>query len=353
MATYTIYTLGASQISISGGAVLSGFTQGDGSHLQGETITLNSNAWETVDIEDDDANFNDSENGQVLDGAQTYDGTNYANGLRVEAEYTLTVQDPDGNTYEIIGFNINEGGGGQSYGTVEGLAFIGPVAGFPPVGVPLTVVGTAEGPSGSSTPYSSYATPPCFTAGTLIETKEALVPIEKLVVGDLVRTLDDDFQPIRWIGRTTIAARDLEQQPRLRPILIPTGAFGSGLPARPMAVSPMHRIMRESAVGELLFGEGEVLVAAKYLLGKYGVETAHGSENVTYIHLCFDRHQIVQSDGVWTESFLPGEQALSGLCAQQKDELRNIFGVKSLGEIAASTARMCLKRHEADALLAA
>ena len=40
MPSYTIYSLGESQISISGGAELSGYDQGDGSHLVGETITL-------------------------------------------------------------------------------------------------------------------------------------------------------------------------------------------------------------------------------------------------------------------------------------------------------------------------
>jgi hypothetical protein len=142
MPSTKMYTLEASNITISNGVSLSGFTQGDGSQLMGQTITLGSNTWKTVDVFDTDANFEDSDNSQTLDGAQTYNGVSHASVLRVEAEYRLTVQDPDGNSYTVIGFNINEAGGGPSYGTVEGLSFIGPIGCFPPHGVPLTVIGT-------------------------------------------------------------------------------------------------------------------------------------------------------------------------------------------------------------------
>ena len=38
MPVYTIYTLEIANITVSGGEQLSGITQGDGSHLMGETI---------------------------------------------------------------------------------------------------------------------------------------------------------------------------------------------------------------------------------------------------------------------------------------------------------------------------
>src|SRR5690606_28950852 len=51
----------------------------------------------------------------------------------------------------------------------------------------------------------------CFTLGTLIETNEGNKPIEELVRGDLIATLDDGYQPIRWIGHTARDAIDLAQ----------------------------------------------------------------------------------------------------------------------------------------------
>lgn len=132
MPTTTLYTLEASDVTVSNGVSLSGGNQGSGIQLMNQTITLNTDAWVTVDVFDSDTNFNDSDSSQTLDGAQTYGGVAYTGGQRVEAEYTLTVQDSSGNTYTVIGFNINETGAPNSYGTVEGLAFIGPVGGFPP-----------------------------------------------------------------------------------------------------------------------------------------------------------------------------------------------------------------------------
>ena len=130
MPVYTIYTLESSNITVSGGEQLSGITQGDGSHLMGETITLNSNDWIAVDIDDsNDSNFDDSDTSQSLENAISYDGTAYASGLRVESEYEMILQDPDGNTYTVLAFNINEPGV-TSYATVEGLAFVGGVGGF-------------------------------------------------------------------------------------------------------------------------------------------------------------------------------------------------------------------------------
>ncbi|MDP0928237.1 Hint domain-containing protein, partial [Paracoccus onubensis] len=57
----------------------------------------------------------------------------------------------------------------------------------------------------------------CFTLGTLIETNEGNKPIEELQPGDLIATMDDGYQPIRWIGHTTRDAIDLARNPKLKP----------------------------------------------------------------------------------------------------------------------------------------
>lgn len=359
MPVFTLFTLEASNISIAdpddGTAtpVLSGFNQGDGSHLQDMEITLNSNTWATVDVFDDDTNFNDSENGQVLDSDTTYDSLDYDAGDRVEAEYTLTVEDPSGNTYTLIGFNINGNDGFSSFGTVEGLAFVGPISGFPPVGVPLTVVSTAEGPGGATTPYASFATPPCFTPGTQVETTRGMVSVEHLEVGDCVRTKDDGFQPIKWVGHTQLDWSDLWANPDLRPVVISANAFGAGQPFCDMLVSPMHRVVFDNAVAELLFGEGEVLVPARHLTNDRSIRRDSVLKSVTYIHFAFDCHQLVCSDGLWTESYQPGPQAGAGYDEATQRELERLFPCVSVGQGYPVAARLSLKRYETQVLLAA
>lgn len=295
-----LYVLGETHISISGNAVLSGINQGNGSHLDGRTITLESNSWEAITVFDTDSNFQDSDNSQRLSGDQTFDGTPYTNNSRVESEYRLTLQDPDGNTYTVMGFNINEGG--VSYATVEGLAFVGGVGGFPPINVPLTVIGTQEGPSD---PYASLATPLCFTTGCRIATPRGQTPIEDLAVNDLVWTMDNGAQPIKWIGRSHLPPTVLHQQPAFRPIQIKADAFGAGCPERDIHLSPQHRVLVTGWQAELLFGEPEILVPITKLRNDTTIRPVNSDTGVTYYHLLFERHQIVWSDGMRTESYLP------------------------------------------------
>lgn len=333
MATQTVYTLGASQISVSGGESLSGITQGDGSHLLGKTITLNSNNWETVAIEDPDANFQDSSSSQTLSNTMDYDGVNYASGIRVEAEYSVVVQDPDGNSYTLVGFNLNEPGI-TSYATVEGLAFVGGVAGFPPVGVPLTVVSNQEGPS---VPYANLASPPCFVAGSLVETPTGCVRIEDLAVGDLVMTQDRGAQPVRWIGRTRFPKAALRANPKLCPIGIKAGAFGPLCPVRDTMVSPQHRILISGWQAALLFGQDSVLVPAKKLCNDATITTVYPVQDVEYFHLLFDQHEVISVDGMLSESFLPGPETAGILPVQ--DEFISIFGALPNGVKAGQAVR--------------
>jgi hypothetical protein len=73
---------------------------------------------------------------------------------------------------------------------------------------------------------------------------------------------------------------------------------------------------------------------------------------VTYIHLLFDRHEIVQSDGIWTESFQPAERSLNALEAEVRDEILKLFPELAVDGDGFLGARLSLKAHEARVLLA-
>ncbi len=343
MPVFTVFALGQSNISISGGEQLSGITQGDGSHLVGETITLNVNAWEPIEVFDSEANFQDSDNSQTLDSAQTFDGVAYAAGLRVEAEYGLTVQDPDGNVFELLGVNINEPGV-TSFATVEGLAFVGGVGGFPPIGVPLTVVSNQEGPS---QPFASLATPPCFTAGSLIVTPRGLCPVETLRPGDLVQTLDNGLQPLLWSGKAHIPQSVLIEDIRFRPVLVRKDAFGPGQPNRDMHLSQQHRVLVRGWRAELFYGENEILVPIAKLVNDTTILIDHAVRDITYVHLLFGSHEIIWGDGLLSESFLPS--ALHDSPTQQ--EILRLFPncVPSVGDELA--ARLCIKDKRTSLLI--
>lgn len=342
MAVYSVWMLEAGNISVSGGKSLSGITQGDGSHLLGETITLqNLNVIETF-INDDDPNFDDNDTGQRLAGAQTIDGQPYPGGTRVEAEYRIVLEDPNGNRFTAIGYNVNNSS--PAFATVEGLAFLGPRNGWPPAGVPLRVVQTTEGPGSSGIPPAPYDqfVVPCFTPGTRIRCPGGPRRIETLRPGDLVCVKGAPPQPLRLLARTEVDAATAAARPWLAPVTIAAGALGPGRPVRDLTVSPQHRILMRGARCELHLGLPEALVAAVHLIDGATVRQAPPGP-VTYLHLLFDAHRIVWAEGVETESLWPGLAADPAAPPALKAELAALFGAAA----PAPTARPVARRREA------
>ena len=191
----------------------------------------------------------------------------------------------------------------------------------------------------------------CFTPGTGIATMSGQRLVEDLEVGDKVFTRDNGAQEIRWIGRKRITLGEGTLSQKLQPILIRRGALGYGLPERDTLVSPNHRVLLINKQAQLYFDENEVLVAAKHLVGMPGIEHWVTSQ-VEYIHFLCDRHEIVLSNGAWTETFLPGDQGMSTLADAQQEEIFRLFPeLKTRKQDAAFvTARRTLKRYEAELL---
>ena len=138
---------------------------------------------------------------------------------------------------------------------------------------------------------------PCFTPGTMIDTIDGAVPVEELRVGDMVLTRDSGYRPLCWTGRRDLTLAELLLHPELWPVQIGAGAFGPTCPAREITVSPQHRMLLSGALTELVSGEAEVLAAALHLVGRRGITRPAPKVGVSYIHIMFDTHEIVRSDG--------------------------------------------------------
>jgi hypothetical protein len=165
---------------------------------------------------------------------------------------------------------------------------------------------------------------PCFTQGTLIATPRGEMQAELLKAGDKVVTRDNGIQTIRWVGQNVLTWRDLQVFGHLKPVLIREGSLGNGLPERDMMVSPNHRILVSNDKTALHFDEPEVLVAAKHLIGGLGMREIN-SFGTTYIHFLFDRHEVLLSNGCWSESFQPDDYTLKGLGNAQRSEIYELF----------------------------
>ncbi|MCT4684776.1 MAG: Hint domain-containing protein, partial [Roseicyclus sp.] len=73
---------------------------------------------------------------------------------------------------------------------------------------------------------------------------------------------------------------------------------------------------------------------------------------VTYVHVMCERHQVVLANGSWTESLQPGDMAMDGIDAAQREELFSIFPDlrEAEGRASYGSARKILKGFEAKML---
>ena len=173
--------------------------------------------------------------------------------------------------------------------------------------------------------YTNIPSIVCFTPGTIISTPTGSVRIEKMRVGDLVITADNGLQAVRWIGKKYVSGARMQAHPHLRPVRIKAHAFGQNRPERDLVISPQHRMHLKSKQAQLMFGEYEVLVPAKGLINDKSIVSDYASPKIEYIHIMFDKHQLVQANGVWSESFHPGSVGLDAIEEQARRELFEIF----------------------------
>jgi len=186
----------------------------------------------------------------------------------------------------------------------------------------------------------------CFCRGTRIATARGEIPVEELRVDDRVITRDHGYQRIRWIGSTSH-----EAQAEITPIVIRKGVMQN---RRDLRLSPNHRLLMMGPMVDFFVGHTEVLVAAKHLVDGERILRAP-SGRVEYFHMLFDHHELVLSEGCWTESFHPGAVGWSTLCDETRSEILTLFpGLDArTGKSDMSTARYVVNRKEAVVVLRA
>lgn len=184
---------------------------------------------------------------------------------------------------------------------------------------------------------------PCFTPGTLIATDKGEKPVEDLSEGHMVVTRDNGLQPIVWAGRRTLSWRELRDAPHLLPIVLRAGALdGGNRPEKDIYLSPEHRVLVDARSVMRDCGPGDVLAPAKDLVDHRLVRPVEPLR-VCYLHLMFERHQVILSNGLWTESFCPDDATLGAMGNAQRLEIRSIFPDRTTMRKAARPVRPVVK----------
>lgn len=317
----------------------------------GGTVTFGTLDGEKIVVNDNDPDFEDGDTGLLGIGGQTssFSGSLFNLSGSSETEYSYKLTDPNtGNAVNIYAFT-NSGLLGLT-NSVVGFVADGPID-------PAVTYSISYADGSPSVPYASLTI--CFAAGTQILTGEGgHVAIEDLKQGDKVLTVDHGPQGIRWIGARHFTAGELKQTPTLRPIRIRAGAMGCGRPRNDLIVSPQHRVLVNSRIVQKMFGEEEVLVAAKQLVSIDGIDVVNEIGDVTYYHFLCDQHEIVFANGLQTESLYTGPQALKSLSDEAREEILVTFpelanvdykALHARAAVLGSQARNMALRHKRNA----
>jgi len=132
----------------------------------------------------------------------------------------------------------------------------------------------------------------CFMPGTQIQTAAGEVAVEKLKIGDLVRTADGQTKPIRWIGRQTVAPR-FTREGRL-PIRVKAGALAENVPCRDLLVSADHALLVDGVLAQ----------AGALVNGTSIVRERDIPAIFTYYHVELEDHSLILAENTPAETFI-------------------------------------------------
>lgn len=115
------------------------------------------------------------------------------------------------------------------------------------------------------------------------------------------------------ICNTKLSQDRLLQQPKLRPMHISSGVLGE----RPLTVLPQYGVLLPSS---------DILGCATHLHHFVtGARVAQGRQSATYLHLIFERHPIVFSNGHPNERLYSGSMALQAMNEEARAEMDGLF----------------------------
>lgn len=200
---------GSFDITWNGGTLGSDINLGSGNNL------LN---FDNVNINGSTTNFGNGENVLTLTDSI------------ISAGHSITFGS-GGNTVEITGTtafgagsSISSGPGPDTLtlptGSVITIGGISYTVGTDTLPSSFDMNGTVDLPNGSDFAFSGFdgfaaSTPVCLAIGTLIKTRNGSIPVEDLQDGDEIQTIEGDYLPLIWKGRTQAKQR---LQPPFQPI---------------------------------------------------------------------------------------------------------------------------------------
>jgi hypothetical protein len=191
-----------------------------------------------------------------------------------------------GDTIDITGFtavNVGAVGGGTSVtltnsgGTHEVLHF----------NVSPGNMTIASGPGITGTDLTTI----CFCVGTLIDTPDGEVQVEKLRPGDTVSTAHNGPRKVTWVGNGKVLATR-GRRSAATPVIVLKGALADNVPHEDLRVTKAHS----------LYIDG-VLIPVEFLVNHKTILWDDRAQEVEIYHVELESHDVLIANGVPAESY--------------------------------------------------
>ena len=224
-------------------------------------------------------------NGEFGDGGASFlDGGAGGAGAHLDTAYNGGFGGGGGANSDSIG----AGGGGGYSGGGGGEEDIGGGGGsdVAPVATDVTLTG-GENTAGNG----SVTIIPCFLPGTLIATPAGETPVERLAVGEMVRTASGAVRPITWIGNSrALATRG--RRNAATPVIVSKGALGPNIPYHDLRVTKGHSLYLD-----------DVLIPVEFLVNHRSIYWDDRAQEVVAYHIELETHDLLLANGAPAESY--------------------------------------------------
>jgi antigen 43 len=188
-----------------------------------------------------------------------------------------------GDTIDITGFTAtsittlsgNKGIVLYSGATHETLSFGGAITNF-------------EFTTGS---FGTELTTICFCVGTLIDTPDGEVQVEKLCPGDIVSTAHNGPRKVIWVGKGKVLATR-GRRSAATPVIVRKGALAPNVPHEDLRVTKAHALYID-----------DVLIPVEFLVNHKTILWDDRAQEVEIYHVELESHDVLIANGAPAESF--------------------------------------------------
>jgi hypothetical protein len=132
----------------------------------------------------------------------------------------------------------------------------------------------------------------CFARGTRIRTEAGEVAVETLAPGMPVALARGGVARVAWVGHRLVNCQKHPRPETVWPVRVAPDAFGPGMPARPLLLSPDHAVWVQGA-----------LIPIRYLVNGASIAQVE-CPSVEYWHVELPSHDVILAEGLAAESFL-------------------------------------------------